>query len=331
MIQTLTRLLFLDGDFLLTISNNDTPHRWIEHLALATACTPLSVRAFGMWCVSTPLPVHGARRVFKIKSDAANQRAATSTRAPRIVDVEVPTVAHENENHVTNRGRRDTLFATLATTLATVVSLTVIDTSSANADTTDATDPSCSSCEGAVDGTLGRCEGFGKRECRSTFDDRPPFFAAPWEFGRDVFSTEQALEAIAAACKANGGKLELNDVQVGYLRASFGSKNDTQSKDGAVVVEFLARGENDAVCEVRGTVRGSNVSNIMSLPGTSEVERTLERIRRYLGWAEVPVLRNRTSKILGYFDTPFDDFGPVPPPTMDYNGMRGDALSDELM
>jgi len=68
----------------------------------------------------------------------------------------------------------------------------------------------------------------------------------------------------------------------------------------------------------------------MVMPGTSEVEKTLVRVRRYLGWAEVPVLRNRTPKVLGYFETPFDEFGPVPPPTMEYGGMRADALNDSL-
>ena len=95
-----------------------------------------------------------------------------------------------------------------------------------------------------------------------------------------------------------------------------------------MALEFLARGDDDAVCEVRGSVRG--VSRGFRIPGNSEVEKLLLRVRRYLGWAEVPVLRNRTPKVLGYFETPFDDFGPVPPPTMDYGGMRADALSDDL-
>ena len=186
-----------------------------------------------------------------------------------------------------------------------------------------------------MDGTLGRCEGFAGAACRSTFDDRPPFFAAPWEFGRDVTSTSQALKELEKAVVANGGVVEVNDVGVGYLRASFGARGGKtpSQNDGAVALEFLARGDDDAVCEVRGSVRGVSrgISRVKSIvPGSSEVEKLLLRVRRYLGWAEVPVLRNRTPKVLGYFETPFDDFGPVPPPTMDYGGMRADALSDDL-
>jgi hypothetical protein len=185
-----------------------------------------------------------------------------------------------------------------------------------------ADDASCSSCEGAVDGTLGRCEGFARDACRSTFDDRPPYFAAPWEFGRDVADTREALDAIRRALVAEDGTIEDDLPDVGYLRAAF--------RDG-VVLEFLARGEDDLVCEVRGTIRGGGgVGPIPSLGGSAP-EKRLIRVRRRLGWAEVPVLRNRTPKVLGYFETPFDDFGPVPPPTMDYEGMRGDALSDPLL
>ena len=229
------------------------------------------------------------------------------------------------------RGRRDALFAAAATLVATLdLSSRARPAMAAPA----APPPSCSSCEGAVDGTLGRCEGFAGAACRSTFDDRPPFFAAPWEFGRDVTSTSEALAALETAVVANGGVVEVNDQSVGYLRASFGARGGTPSSDdGAVALEFLARGDDDAVCEVRGSVRGVSrgISRVKSIvPGSSEVEKLLLRVRRYLGWAEVPVLRNRTPKVLGYFETPFDDFGPVPPPTMDYAGMRADALSDDL-
>jgi len=233
------------------------------------------------------------------------------------------------------RGRRDALFAAAATLVAT------LDLSSRARPAMAAPappPPSCSSCEGAVDGTLGRCEGFAGASCRSTFDDRPPFFAAPWEFGRDVTSTSEALKELEKAVVANGGVIEVNDVGVGYLRARFETrqgKGKTRNDDsGAVALEFLARGEDDLVCEVRGSVRGvfRGIVRVRSIVFGSSfpVEKLLLRVRRYVGWAEVPVLRNRTPKVLGYFETPFDDFGPVPPPTMDYGGMRADALSDDL-
>ena len=263
-------------------------------------------------------------------SRAAAPRAHATSRTP--TDARVGT-SLDRASHP--RGRRDALFAAAATLVA-AVELSCSGARPATA-APELPPPSCSSCEGAVDGTLGRCEGFAGAACRSTFDDRPPFFAAPWEFGRDVTSTSQALKELEKAVVANGGVVEVNDGGVGYLRASFGratSGGKTPSRnDGAVALEFLARGDDDAVCEVRGSVRGVSrgIVRVQSIvPGSSEVEKLLLRVRRYLGWAEVPVLRNRTPKVLGYFETPFDDFGPVPPPTMDYAGMRADALSDDL-
>jgi hypothetical protein len=266
-------------------------------------------------------------------SRAAAPRAHATPRAPK-PDAHVGTSSSPSSAAAHPRGRRDALFAAAATLVATLdLSSRARPAMAAPA----APPPSCSSCEGAVDGTLGRCEGFAGAACRSTFDDRPPFFAAPWEFGRDVTSTSQALKELEKAVVANGGVVEVNDGGVGYLRASFGratSGGKTPSRnDGAVALEFLARGDDDAVCEVRGSVRGVSrgIVRVQSIvPGSSEVEKLLLRVRRYLGWAEVPVLRNRTPKVLGYFETPFDDFGPVPPPTMDYAGMRADALSDDL-
>jgi hypothetical protein len=266
-------------------------------------------------------------------SRAAAPRAHATPRAPK-PDAHVGTSSSPSSAAAHPRGRRDALFAAAATLVATLdLSSRARPAMAAPA----APPPSCSSCEGAVDGTLGRCEGFAGAACRSTFDDRPPFFAAPWEFGRDVTSTSQALKELEKAVVANGGVVEVNDVGVGYLRASFGratSGGKTPSRnDGAVALEFLARGDDDAVCEVRGSVRGVSrgIVRVRSIvPGSSEVEKLLLRVRRYLGWAEVPVLRNRTPKVLGYFETPFDDFGPVPPPTMDYAFMRADALSDDL-
>jgi hypothetical protein len=263
-------------------------------------------------------------------SRAAAPRAHATPRSPK-PDAHVGTSSSPPSAAAHPRGRRDALFAAAATLVATLDLSSRARPAMAH---TAAPPPSCSSCEGAVDGTLGRCEGVAGAACRSTFDDRPPFFAAPWEFGRDVTSTSEALAALETAVVANGGVVEVNDQSVGYLRASFGARGGTPSSDdGAVALEFLARGDDDAVCEVRGSVRGVSrgISRVKSIvPGSSEVEKLLLRVRRYLGWAEVPVLRNRTPKVLGYFETPFDDFGPVPPPTMDYGGMRADALSDDL-
>ena len=49
-------------------------------------------------------------------------------------------------------------------------------------------------CIGQVDGALGSCAGVCSRECRSSFDDRPPYFLAPWEY--DQFSRLHQEEAV---------------------------------------------------------------------------------------------------------------------------------------
>lgn len=48
-----------------------------------------------------------------------------------------------------------------------------------------------------------------------------------------------------------------------------------------------------------------------------------EEIRRRLGWAPVPILRNRR-RALVVIESPFDEFGPEGPPTVD------DYLREEL-
>ena len=209
------------------------------------------------------------------------------------------------------RGRRDLLAS----------SLVIAVTATGPAKVAAADDPACSSCEGAVDDTLGRCEGFATDACRSTSDDRPPYFVAPWEFDS---SAADASAALLRAVEANAGSVEVDLLRdTGYLRAAFGG--------GTIALEFLVRGDNDAVCEVRGTLRGrKNALGLNGLSG-SPVEKQLFRIRTWLGWDEVYVLRNR-KQVQGFwgggFDTPWDRFGPVPPPTMDYGNAR--ALDDDL-
>jgi|AntAceMinimDraft_12_1070368.scaffolds.fasta_scaffold59356_1 hypothetical protein len=78
--------------------------------------------------------------------------------------------------------RRDALVSSLLA--AAMTPATRVDAAAAIA-ATPAVIPAdvaltCSSCEGVVDDTLGRCEGFAGNACRSTSDDRPPYFAAPW-------------------------------------------------------------------------------------------------------------------------------------------------------
>jgi hypothetical protein len=54
-----------------------------------------------------------------------------------------------------------------------------------------------------------------------------------------------------------------------------------------VVLEFLLRGADDAVCDVRGTSRGGGGGLSLSLGG-SPVDKQLAAVRRSVGWLEVP-------------------------------------------
>lgn len=46
--------------------------------------------------------------------------------------------------------------------------------------------------------------------------------------------------------------------------------------------------------------------------------QVLEDLRMQLGFEVVPILRNRQS-LFFFGESPFDSFGPVPPPTPDYS------------
>jgi hypothetical protein len=57
-------------------------------------------------------------------------------------------------------------------------------------------------------------------------------------------------------------------------------------------------------------------STLLSLLG-AQPSQLLESVRIRLGWEEVPILRNRRRAFF-FGESPFDDFGPTPPPGLDY-------------
>ena len=271
-----------------------------------------------------------------MKSARVPEPARCTHRA--VVDVDTCTGRHPphqssvDEATKLTRGRRDVLAA-FTTSLALM-------RSPSGARAADDTSAACSSCEGPVDGTLGRCEGFGKDDCRSCFDDRPPYFAAPWEFEG---TAREAVRAIQDAVAATGGRLQglprgdgdgnagtsntagANDDTAGgyYVRGVFGG-NDS------IVLEFLVD-ESDAVCEVRGTQVSDTKPRVGVPRFGSPVDRQLELVRKQLGWLEVPILRNRKINALVGMETPWDSFGPTPPPTMDeMYGSDARRLDDPL-
>lgn len=232
------------------------------------------------------------------------------------------------ETSSSRRGRRDALLASFLAVTLRGSSARATDAASASAE--DRTPAACGSCEGVVDGTLGRCEGFGRDDCRSCFDDRPPYFVAPWEYEG---SAADAARAIEDAVVATGGRVlastnEADDdggkgERDGYVVGVFGG-------DDSIVLEFYVD-ESAAACVVRGTRRAPTRPTLAVPRFGSPLDRQLELVRAELRWLEVPVLRNRKINALVGMETPWDDFGPPPPPTMEeMYGADARRLDDPL-
>ncbi|CAM6086089.1 unnamed protein product [Calypogeia fissa] len=158
----------------------------------------------------------------------------------------------------------------------------------------------CATCIGVVDETLGACN--ATANCVSSFDDRPRFFVAPWEFpGKLPFAVEKLTEVLLSS----GAQIEEQGER--YLHAVF------TSKEGVVDdVEFLfSDPREDATVVLR------SASRAISLDDKDRNRKRLEEIRKSLTWEQVPVLRNR-KRTFFFLESPWDTFGPEPPPSFDY-------------
>ena len=129
--------------------------------------------------------------------------------------------------------------------------------------------------------------------------------------GRVLASTNEAGD--------DGGKGERD----GYVVGVFGG-------DDSIVLEFYVD-ESAAACGVRGTRRAPTRPTLAVPRFGSPLDRQLELVRAELRWLEVPVLRNRKINALVGMETPWDDFGPPPPPTMEeMYGADARRLDDPL-
>jgi len=167
----------------------------------------------------------------------------------------------------------------------------------------------CTECVGLVDGTLGTCAGYSGGTCSSTFDDRPGYFVAPWEYPGTVL---EAVEDLKQEIEALGGTIVT--AQDAYIYATFADRSGEVQDDVEVYVS-----EADASVVLRAASR----TNRFGAGGRNA--RRFELIRTRLGWDQVPILRNRRRKLL-LFESPWDDFGPTPPPTSDYRNVDDDLL-----
>lgn len=157
----------------------------------------------------------------------------------------------------------------------------------------------CATCIGVVDETLGACGAI--LNCVSTFDDRPDFFIAPWEFPGKLPNALQQMERILAE---EGGTIEEQGNR--YIHVVFTDKDGTIDD-----VEFLfSIPSEDATVNIRAASR-----RISSKDYGRNLKR-LAKIRQALTWEEVPILRNRNRKLF-FLESPWDTFGPEPPPAFD--------------
>lgn len=152
---------------------------------------------------------------------------------------------------------------------------------------------------GPAAGTLAACEGH-EQHCVSSHDDRGPQFAPPWELpdGADLASATADIER---AVGRRGGEVRRSGDGDGYVWAAFaaplGATDDVElvvlPDEGVVVVRSCATND---------------------LPDLGRNARRLDGLRSALGWAQVPVLRNRSGPLGGVLESPFDRWGPEPPP-----------------
>ncbi len=60
-----------------------------------------------------------------------------------------------------------------------------------------------------------------------------------------------------------------------------------------------------------------------SLPDLGRIESRFESLRKRCGFENVPILRNR-QRVLGVVESPWDTFGPTPPPDLgDFENLEG--------
>jgi len=147
-------------------------------------------------------------------------------------------------------------------------------------------------CLGVVDGLLADCIG---NNCVSTQNDDPRYWTPPWEYEGGKGRVLDDLIVVA------GGRGDFNrvvkiDREVGYVRMEF--KNKGGGIDDA---EFLLT-EGDYTVQARCKGRSEGLLN-------GGQKRRVDEIRRGLGFAEIPVLRNRRRKFV-VVESPWDDFGP---------------------
>lgn len=141
--------------------------------------------------------------------------------------------------------------------------------------------------------------------CVSSQDDRPACFQSPWTYDGDYSQTKRKL--ISFIEKKYGDKAAVqNDEDPRYLRVLFAVEGSSELED---YFEFYFT-PNDSTVQFRGErkwIDSSRTDEVLTDFGANAGKA--EKLRIGLGLESVPVLRNR-KRVLLFFESPFDRFGP---------------------
>lgn len=204
-------------------------------------------------------------------------------------------------------------------------------------------EPACASCVGYVEGTLGSCSAVGA-PCSSSYDDRPQHFVAPWTYDG---SREAAMDQLVDQLQVVGARVQQRTSDYVYavldspgggagmdlefvfapadttvaLRAAqrLPPTADTTSSTTSISSSSSSSSATDAA-QAALQLPANAVAAFLSQIGLSrdQPSQVLEDLRLQLNWEVVPILRNR-QRTFFFGESPFDSFGPVPPPVPDYS------------
>ncbi|KAG8466891.1 hypothetical protein KFE25_008270 [Diacronema lutheri] len=133
--------------------------------------------------------------------------------------------------------------------------------------------------------------------CVSSQDDRPVVWDNPWEYAdaRQAAALMQRLRDVLAAQPG----CEVVEADSRYVRAVVNVLADGSVRDE---LEFYLTPD-DVLVQFRAQRSPAGV------PDLGANRQRVERLRKTLGLAKLPVLRDRTTRL--WFESPLDQFGPA--------------------
>ena len=143
--------------------------------------------------------------------------------------------------------------------------------------------------------------------CVSSQDDRPAYFANPWEYDGSSYEVAKGKIMSYISRKYSSDLYTLQEDNERYLRYAFSVGKQTNQQD---ILEFYFT-PNDALVQFkseRKTIDDKKKKENILTDFQVNAKR-LESIRIGLGFEMVPILRNRRRTFI-FGESPFDSFGP---------------------